>query len=321
MSICLKEIQIAGLPSAMLASLAVQAAVLEAATTGKPGLVCMDTQGAHTDMDIRTLVTSAFSLHSYFIQAVECGRSHAEIPPQDLFRRLRPLGCAAEKNMFTITGGVNTHKGLIFSQGLICAAAGRLAARQGTASAAAMCAEASACAQGILERDLAPLRQMAGNFTPAEQTWEEYLRGAMQRVGRELSAGETLYLRYGATGIRGEAERGFPHALLGLQRLWNESARGNFNQAVLHTLLALMAEMQDTNILWRGGPKKLHVVQNMAYKIPELGGTTTLAGQSALEELQSYCLMHRLSPGGCADTLGLALFFHLLLASTEGSVA
>jgi len=298
----------------MLASLAVRAAVLEAAATGKPGLVCMDTRGVHTDMDIRTFVASAFSLHSYFVRAVECGRKLADDPPGDLFRLLRPLGRTAEKTMFAITGGVNTHKGLIFSQGLLCAAAGRLAAQQGRASPAAICAEASVCVRGILERDLAPLRRMAGDFAPAAQRWEEYLPGAIQRVGRELSAGEALYLRYGAAGIRGEAEGGFPHALLGLRRFWNEEeALGGFNQAVLHTLLALMAEMQDTNILWRGGPEKLHVVQAMSRSILEFGGTTTSAGQTALAELQSYCLIHRLSPGGCADTLSLALFFHLLL--------
>ena len=314
MSICLREIQLASLSSEAPAALAVQAAVLEAATTRKPGLVCMDTQGVHRDMDIRTLVASAFSLHSYFMQITECGRIHAEAAPHDLFRRLRPLGCMAENAMLAVTGGVNTHKGLIFSQGLVCAAAGRLAARSGAASAAAICTEASTFVHGLIEQDLASLRRKAGDFEAAARPWEEYLRAARQRVGRDLSAGEALYLRHGATGIRGEAEGGFPHVLLGLQRLQEEAAHGDVNQAILHTLLALMAEMQDTNILWRGGPGKLHAVQAMARRIPELGGTTTPAGKAALAELQSYCLTHHLSPGGCADMLSIALFFHLLLA-------
>jgi len=317
MSICLKEIPLVRLSSEASASLAVQAAVLEAATTRKPGLVCMDTQGIHTDMDIRTLVASACSLHSYFMQITECGRTHAEAAPHDLFRRLRPLGCMAENAMFAATGGVNTHKGLIFSQGLICAATGRMAARNGAASAAAICAEASTFVQGIVEQDLASLRRTAGEYEPATRPWEAYLRAARQRVGRDLSAGETLYLRYGVAGIRDEAERGFPHVLLGLQRLWEESAHGDFNQAILHALLALMAETHDTNILWRGGPEKLHAVQAMAGRISKLGGTTTPAGKVALAELQSYCLTHRLSPGGCADILSIALFFHLLLTLNE----
>ena len=321
MSVCLKEIRLARLCSEVLASAAVQAAVLEAATTRKPGLVCMDTQGVHTDMDIRMLIASAFSLHSYFMQTAEYGRIHAEAAPHELFRHLRSLGCLAEKTMFAVTGGVNTHKGLIFSQGLICAAVGRLSARCETASIAAICAEASAYVRGIIERDLVPLKHKAGNFEPAAQSWEEYLRVAEQRVGRSLSAGESLYLRYGAAGIRGEAKHGFPHALLGLQSLWDESAHGDFNQAILHTLLALMAEMHDTNILWRGGPEKLHTVQAMARRTLELGGAATPAGQAALAELQSYCLMHRLSPGGCADVLSIALFFHLLLTIYDKLVA
>jgi len=317
MSICLKEIQLARLSSEATASLAVQAAVLEAAATGKPGLVCMNTQGVHTDMDIRTLVASAFSLHAYFMQMTECGRIHAEATPHDLFLSLRPLGCIAENSMFAVTKDVNTHKGLIFSQGLICAAAGRLAARGGAASAAAICAEASTFVQGVVEQDLAPLRRMAGEFEPAARPWEEYLRAARQRVGRELSAGEAVYLRHGVAGIRGEAEGGFPHVLLGLRRLWKESAHGDFNQAILHTLLALMAQLHDTNILWRGWPEKLRAVQDMARRIPELGGTTTPAGKAALAELQGYCLTHRLSPGGCADILSIALFFLLLLTLDE----
>jgi triphosphoribosyl-dephospho-CoA synthetase len=133
-------------------------------------------------------------------------------------------------------------------------------------------------------------------------------------VERDLSAGEALYLRYGEAGIRGEAECGFPHALLGLQRLEDEDAHNDFSRAVLHALLALMAEMRDTNILWRGGPEKLSAVQAMARRILESGGTTKPAGEAALAELQNYCLAHRLSPGGCADILNIAIFFHLLPA-------
>jgi triphosphoribosyl-dephospho-CoA synthetase len=228
--ICRKKIQLARLCSA-IPSLAVQAAVLEAAATGKPGLVCMDTRGVHKDMDIRMMMASAFSIHSYFAQAAECGHHHAGNTPDDVFRLLRPLGCMAEKSMFAVTGGVNTHKGLIFSLGLVCAAAGRLAALRGAASAAEICAEASGLARGIIERDLAPLRQKAGYFEPTAQNWEDYARAARQRVGRDFSPGEALYLRYGEAGIRGEAERGFPHALLGLQSLWAESGRGDFNRA------------------------------------------------------------------------------------------
>ena len=303
MPICFKVIQLTRLSSARLASLAVQAAVLEAAATRKPGLVCMDTPGVHTDMDIRTLTASAFSLHSYFAQAVECGRTHAGAAPHDLFRHLRPLGRKAEKAMFAATGGVNTHKGLIFSQGIICAAVGRLAARAGAASPAEICAEAAAFARGLVAGDLAPLRHTAG------------AAAARQRVGRDLSAGEALYLRHGTAGVRGEAESGFPHALLGLRRLWEEGESGDVNRAVLHTLLAMMAELHDTNILWRGGPEKLYAVQAMARRVLEFGGAATPAGEAALGELQRYCLTHRLSPGGCADLVSIALFFRLLLDS------
>lgn len=43
-----------------------------------------------------------------------------------LFKAIRPSGVKAEKAMFAATGGVNTHKGIIFSMGLAAASAGFL---------------------------------------------------------------------------------------------------------------------------------------------------------------------------------------------------
>jgi triphosphoribosyl-dephospho-CoA synthase len=96
----------------------------ETAATGKPGLVCADTAGVHTDMDIQTMVASAVSLYPYFRNAAGIGMDTAGLEAQAVFSLLRREGLEAERAMFTVTRGVNTHKGLIFSMGLFCAAAG-----------------------------------------------------------------------------------------------------------------------------------------------------------------------------------------------------
>ncbi len=66
--------------------------------------------------------------------------------------------------------------------------------------------------------------------------------------------GEAL-LAEGVTGIRGEAERGFPAvievALPCLRKLLSDGAA--LNDALAETLLLLMTATEDTNILARGG--------------------------------------------------------------------
>ncbi len=57
--------------------------------------------------------------------------------------------------MFSATGGVNTHKGGIFSLGLLCAAAGRLAAQGEPLTPTTLCMTVSAMARGIVARELA----------------------------------------------------------------------------------------------------------------------------------------------------------------------
>ena len=113
----------------------------------------------------------------------------------------------------------------------------------------------------------------------------------------DTHGGEALR-RYGASGARGEALAGFPHVRRALTVL---SAPGG---GPLRALLTLLAEVEDTNLLHRGGPEGLRFVQAAAADI--------LAGPpeedvSRLEALDSACTARNLSPGGSADLLAAAL--------------
>ena len=291
-----------GLSADRLAALAVQAALHEAAAPGKPGLVCADSQGAHSDMDITTMLASALCLEPFFRKAAELGQTSASETPQRALAALRANGVAAEQRMFAVTGGVNTHKGLVFSMSLLAAAAGRSRSVQPEA----VCATAAAFVQGVTARDFAVLA--------ASDTQDETVLA--QRLQRRLTAGERLYLRHGVTGIRGEAEAGFPllvPALCGLRGWLGEGLA--FNAALLNTLVWLMARVTDTNVLWRGGLAALSRVQREAGQVLAAGGVGTAQGAAALGQLQATCLEQRLSPGGSADLLSLVLFFHLAASS------
>lgn len=109
--------------------------------------------------------------------------------------------------------------------------------------------------------------------------------------------GEALR-RYGASGARGEALAGFPHVRQALTVLRDPGG------SPLRALLTLLAEVEDTNLLHRGGPEGLRFVQAAAADI--------LAGPpeedvSRLEALDSACTARNLSPGGSADLLAAAL--------------
>ncbi|MGI6668987.1 MAG: citrate lyase holo-[acyl-carrier protein] synthase [Acetivibrionales bacterium] len=108
-----------------LADTAVKALKEEACLTPKPGLVDMNNSGAHSDMDLELLCKSADSLRSYFVKAVKLGAGF-----ENCMAELQSAGLEAENCMFTVTGGVNTHKGAIYGLGLLLAALGSCLSRQ-----------------------------------------------------------------------------------------------------------------------------------------------------------------------------------------------
>ena len=105
-----------------IAELAERALLCELAVTPKPGLVDMETNGAHEDMDRFTFVRSACALRPCFERCARLGMENRST--EETFFRLRREGLLAEETMLAATGGVNTHKGAIFSLGLLCCAAG-----------------------------------------------------------------------------------------------------------------------------------------------------------------------------------------------------
>ncbi len=95
----------------------------ELALYPKPGLVSFRDNGAHRDMNAATFVRSLFSLRGYFVAIAAAGMRDAG------FAELQQLGLAAESRMLRATRGINTHRGAIFTHGMLAAAAGCAAAR------------------------------------------------------------------------------------------------------------------------------------------------------------------------------------------------
>lgn len=270
----------------LVSEAAVAAAGLEAVCWPKPGLVDRRGPGVHDDMDLPLLVESAACLGPWFrrIALVACRRSLRGLAePSAAFRRLRGLGRQAEAAMFRRTGGVNTHKGLLFSLGLLCAAAGSRAGRGLPLEPSGICEEAAAMAAGLVESELAGLTD----------------EGAR-------TAGQRNWLRHEVPGARGEAAAGFPTVrTVGLPAL---ERSGKAGEGLAAALVEILAVVDDGNVLARGGVEAAAEVRRLAAAVRDGGGPGSAAGAPAMEALEAYCRSRRLSPGGAADLLACSIF-------------
>ena len=275
------------------AALVTRALLDEVCTTPKPGLVDRVNNGSHRDMDIFTFTASAAALAPYWGRCVQIGQETAKSDPPKTFQALKQAGREAERTMFQATGGVNTHKGAVFTLGIICGAVGRLW------SAAAPCrdpetilAECAAMASDAVRADFAALDQQTAR-----------------------TAGQRLYLEQGLTGVRGEAAQGFPGvsqtALPVLRQALNAGRSRNDAGAI--ALLHLVARGSDTNMVSRGGPER---AKEAARQCRALLERSPLPAAGEIAELDLNFIQENLSPGGCADLLAAALF----LESWESAV-
>ena len=248
----------------------------------KPGLVSLVDNGSHTDMNAATFMRSLFALRHYFAAITEAGAAKAP------FASLRRLGIAAEARMLAATGGVNTHRGAIFSLGLLCAAFGRLQADGIQASAASL---------------RAVLLLAYGEALAAHA-----------RADGPDSHGLTVAARHAAGGAREEAALGLPSVFdIGVPALRRTLQAGRGMRAArVDALFALMAAMDDTNVLYRGGADGAALVRSSARIFVDAGGTAQADWLERAVAIHHSFVAKRLSPGGAADLLAASCFVHAL---------
>lgn len=269
---------------AHIAKMAQQALLYEVCTTPKPGLVDTRNSGSHKDMDIFTFMASTTALIPYFNQCARLGAENRKLQPAEVFDLLRFPGKLAEECMYEATKGVNTHKGSIFSLGILCAAAGRLGYTgwqpQGLS---ALCKEMT---KGLVGREL-------GAISNAETN------------------GEKLFISHGISGARGQAESGYPQVLdVGLPVLRKGLQQGlSLNEAGCGTLLALIAATEDTNLIRRSCLAEQKAVSE---QLRILLKDNPYPSRDVLKQLDDSFIQRNLSPGGCADLLAITYFMHFL---------
>jgi triphosphoribosyl-dephospho-CoA synthase len=258
-----------------VAAMAEHSLLLEVSTFPKPGLVSDIDNGSHTDMDATMFRRSAAAIRPFFRELVVAGLCNAEMAT------LRRIGLRGERAMLEATRGVNTHRGAIFGVGLLCAAAGLRASDHGHVNV--------------------PLGWLVA------ARWGRDIVGGPRLPE---SHGEMASRRYGAGGARQEAARGFPSVYeVGLPALQSalRATTGDAAAARVQACFALIAILEDTNLLHRGGADGLRYAQQRAQGFLDAGGVCQPHWQARAQAVHHAFVERRLSPGGAADVLAMSM--------------
>lgn len=266
-----------------VSQLAVQSLLCEVYATPKPGLVDQSNNGSHADMDLMLFLRSSAALWHYFRRCAKIGLAGGN--PAEVFEKLRKAGLEAEQMMLNATCWVNTHKGAIFSLGILCGAAAMLRP-ESWESPVILSRQATLMTRGIVRKDYEFMEQ-------------------------PVTPGEKLFEQYGITGARGQAEAGFPAVFrVGLPVLEEGVEKGlSFNDALCAALLHIIATTWDTNLIKRGGMAAYGQIQAV---LQSLLKAEPFPEPEIIAQLDRAFIKQNLSPGGSADLLSATCFVYFL---------
>jgi triphosphoribosyl-dephospho-CoA synthase len=237
-------------------------------------------------MDRNLFHKSAQAIKPFFIEMAQ--KTLIFSPSSTVLPSLRPIGIRAEESMMISTGGINTHRGQIFSLGVCLAAAKRVLAMKSRHPfpGSEILLEAGRICQGITGELDSP------------------------GINGEISHGESVYRKLRSTGIRGEAEAGFPTVRLIALPMMKELIENGYDEesAALDVLLHLFEITEDSTVLHRRGVGGLTILKETARNFLRTGGVKQEKGYEKLKEMNRRFVRENISPGGCADLLALTFF-------------
>lgn len=271
-----------------LGEFASEAMIYEVSCFPSFGLVSPLSSGSHTDMNYFTFVDSTTALNRYFLEMAYVGYSNDSI--DEIFFKVREIGKKAEKAMFQKTKNINTHKGMIFVLGLGITASSKILHDGGSFNEISKLIKNMT--NGIVKNELKNLKNKT-----------------------TLTHGEKIFIEYGISGVRGEAEMGFPTVFNYALDLYDSPTKLEQNNRLVHTLLGIMSQCKDTTILHRHDYDTLLSLQKNSKNLIDLGGFNNLENFIEINNLNNYNETNRISPGGCADLLALTIFLSKLKES------
>ena len=266
-----------------LASMALQA---ELDTTPKPGLVDRNDNGAHRDMDHALMQCSIQALHPYFVRLAQLGFTDKQ-PCHD---EIVNIGIEAEREMFKATGGVNTHKGALFSIGLAAVAlAGEAFCRITQAEGCGTMAYNDVNSKQIqsLSNSIASLARL---FPDTNGT-----HGSKAKANNILK------------GALDNAREGYTQLFKAWLPFYIDRIAEGDNYALHKTLLRIMCDLDDTNIVYRTSMETMQEVKTEARQMLDTS-RNIVNFEAALQAMNTDYIHRNISPGGSADMLSLVVF-------------
>ena len=325
----------------IIAHLATQALQAELDTTPKPGLVDKDNNGAHRDMDYALMQLSINTLHPYFVRLALLG--FADTLPSHT--SIRDTGIEAEKAMLAATNGVNTHKGALFSMGLAVVAAA-YEEKKAAANKEERGKEERKEERGkerekekredslVSIENLAPLESLASPLSSLQLTIKALAASFPDTSGTHGSKAKLL--SNGTTTIKGaldNAREGYEKLFAEWLPFYNERRKSHDAHALHKTLLRIMCDLDDTNVIYRTNVATAEEVKQEARALLASFEEAYAAEdkekcESAIEEKCSSAIEEKcasaellalkdmdrryternISPGGAADMLSLTVF-------------
>lgn len=262
------------------AHLATRALKAELNTTPKPGLVDTHDSGAHRDMDHALMMRSIRALHPYFVQLATLGYDSTQLPAHD---EIVHIGIEAEKAMFKSTGGVNTYKGALFSMGLALTAATYIIGRGNVA----MTTHGKEYVPGDLLS--ATITRFANGFPDTSGTHGSRAKQLAQSGCRLKSALDNA--REGYSQLFGE-----------WLPFYETRIKGDDSYVKHKTLLRIMCDLDDTNIVYRTDYATMQQVKTQARHLLED------FSEAGIDDMNRDFVSRNISPGGSADMLALVVF-------------
>ena len=251
----------------LIADLAERSLRQELDTTPKPGLVDKQDNGAHKDMDYALMSASISALRPYLTRIAV--ESAAEVNAAGIMS----IGIEAEAAMLKATGGVNTHKGALFCIGLSIAAASFLA-----------------CSTGTVEAD--SFRKLVS-------------RTASRIPSAQSTHGAEAKRNFKVGGALENAREAYPE-LFTAWLPYYRSLEGDLYRCH-KTLLYIMTDLDDTNVLHRRG------ADGLAHTKSEAARLLKDFSMNGLSSLNYDFIRENISPGGSADMLSLTMFIKSII--------
>ena len=271
-----------------VAKLATKALLYEVSISPKAGLVSRLSNGSHKDMDFYTFIDSALSLDEYFSECFVYGQEN-DFYSLNFLKNLRDLGKKAEKKMYKATNGINTHKGTIFSMGIII----------------------SVLASYLKEVDKIDLKILSEKI----KTMCIPLLEELENTNDFSTYGEKAFKNYHLTGARGLAISGYDIVLLdGINKLKEFTKSLDFETSCILLLFYYISMLDDTNIVNRANFEILKEIQILCKNLYKENSKFLSKEKirNEMSKLNDIFIEKNISAGGSADLLILTIFIYIL---------